>query len=70
MKLFRNAFFIWLVIGLPFTAALAVEPVRIVLEFKPDIDNGRRTFEICARCHLPEAWGNNDGTYPQLAGQH
>lgn len=52
------------------TATVAIEPIRIVLEFEPDIDNGRRTFDICARCHLPEAWGNNDGTYPQLAGQH
>ena len=48
----------------------AAEPIRVVLEFVPDIENGRRTFVICARCHLPEAWGNNDGTYPQLAGQH
>jgi cytochrome c553 len=52
------------------TAATAVEPIRVVLEFVPDIDNGRRSFDICARCHLPEAWGNYDGTYPQLAGQH
>jgi len=52
------------------TLAAASEPIRVVLEFTPDIDNGRRTFDICARCHLPEAWGNNDGTYPQLAGQH
>ena len=51
-------------------AAGAVEPIRIVLEFVPDLDNGRRSFDICARCHLPEAWGNADGTYPQLAGQH
>ncbi len=51
-------------------AAAAVEPIRVVLEFHPDIDNGRRSFEICARCHLPEAWGNQDGTYPQIAGQH
>lgn len=51
-------------------AARALEPIRIVLEFTPDIDNGRRTFDICARCHLPESWGNEDGTYPQLAGQH
>ena len=51
-------------------AAAAVEPIRVVLEFVPDIDNGRHNFDICARCHLPEAWGNNDGTYPQLAGQH
>lgn len=61
--------FIVFILSLPGTTQ-GVEPIRIVLEFEPDIDNGRRTFEICARCHLPEAWGNDDGTYPQLAGQH
>jgi cytochrome c553 len=50
--------------------AMAVEKITIHLDFIPDIDNGRSTFGICARCHLPEAWGNDDGTYPQLAGQH
>jgi len=48
----------------------AVEPVRAMLELQPDIENGRRLFGICARCHLPEAWGTSDGSYPQLAGQH
>lgn len=48
----------------------AVEPVIMTLELQPDIDNGRRQFGICARCHLPEAWGTRDGSYPQLAGQH
>ncbi len=57
-------------IGLLSNAAPAAESIRVVLEFTPNLDNGRRTFEICSRCHLPEAWGNGDGTYPQLAGQH
>lgn len=48
----------------------ALEPIRVVLELSPDLDNGRRQFAICARCHLPEAWGTRDGSYPQLAGQH
>lgn len=48
---------------------LALEPIRAVLELEPDLDNGRRQFAICARCHLPEAWGTRDGSYPQLAGQ-
>ena len=52
------------------TSLPAVEPVRATLELQPDIDNGRRLFGICARCHLPEAWGTTDGSYPQLAGQH
>jgi cytochrome c553 len=51
-------------------ALSAMEPVRATLELQPDIDNGRRLFGICARCHLPEAWGTADGGYPQLAGQH
>lgn len=54
----------------PQTALRAVEPIRIELELTPDIDNGRQRFRICARCHLPEAWGSRDGGYPQLAGQH
>lgn len=72
MKITRQlltSFVTAIMLSLP-TLAAAVEPIRVVLEFEPDIDNGRRTFDICARCHLPEAWGNNDGTYPQLAGQH
>jgi len=72
MKIARRlcCVFTTVVILLFSAAAGAVEPIRVVLEFVPDVDNGRRTFDICARCHLPEAWGNNDGTYPQLAGQH
>jgi cytochrome c553 len=48
----------------------AVEKITIQLDFTPDIEDGKTTFGVCARCHLPEAWGNADGTYPQLAGQH
>lgn len=46
------------------------EPIKVVLEFEPNLENGERVFEVCASCHLPEGWGNPDGTYPQLAGQH
>jgi cytochrome c553 len=48
----------------------ATDKITIELEFVPDLDDGRKTFGVCARCHLPEAWGHPDGTYPQLAGQH
>jgi cytochrome c553 len=50
--------------------AQGVEKITIQLDFIPDIEDGKTTFSVCARCHLPEAWGNADGTYPQLAGQH
>ena len=40
------------------------------IDLKPDIENGRDIFEVCAACHLTEGWGKKDGTFPQLAGQH
>ncbi len=40
------------------------------MALKPDLENGREVYEICASCHLQEGWGLKDGTYPQIAGQH
>lgn len=40
------------------------------LKLKPDLKNGREVYEVCSACHLPEGWGQTDGTFPQLAGQH
>ena len=48
----------------------AAEPVTIKLSFEADLQNGQRVYETCAACHLPEGWGNSDGGYPQIAGQH
>lgn len=35
-----------------------------------DREAGRRAYERCAVCHLPDATGRADGTFPSLAGQH
>lgn len=40
------------------------------LHLTPDLENGRKVYEVCSGCHLPEGWGLKDGTFPQLAGQH
>jgi cytochrome c553 len=40
------------------------------MNLKPDRENGRNVYEVCAACHLTEGWGTEDGTFPQLAGQH
>jgi len=32
-------------------------------------EDGVAVFEVCSACHLPEGWGTQDGTFPQLAGQ-
>ena len=39
------------------------------VNLEPDLENGRDVYEVCAACHLPEGWGTEDGTFPQLAGQ-
>ena len=40
------------------------------LGLTPDLENGMDVYEVCSACHLPEGWGLEDGTFPQLAGQH
>lgn len=40
------------------------------MSLTPDLENGMEVYEVCSACHLPEGWGMDDGTFPQLAGQH
>ena len=48
---------------------LAMKEYDQAITLTPDMANGRRAFESCAVCHGPEGWGNEEGTYPQIAGQ-
>ena len=47
-----------------------VQEIEQALKLTPNIENGRDVYEVCAGCHLPEGWGKEDGTFPQLAKQH
>lgn len=40
------------------------------LHLTPNHENGIEVYEVCSSCHLLEGWGTEDGTFPQLAGQH
>ncbi len=40
------------------------------MHLTPNKENGRDVYEVCAACHLTEGWGTEEGTFPQLAGQH
>ena len=40
------------------------------LTLTPDRERGIAVYEVCSACHLLEGWGQKDGTFPQLAGQH
>jgi cytochrome c553 len=39
------------------------------LTLTPNLENGKKVYQICAVCHTPEGWGLESGIYPQLAGQ-
>ncbi|MCB0332968.1 MAG: c-type cytochrome [Bdellovibrionales bacterium] len=40
------------------------------MHLTPDRENGIEVYEVCSSCHQLEGWGLEDGTFPQLAGQH
>ena len=47
----------------------AAAEVEAALPLTPDLENGKKAFQTCSVCHLPEGWGSIDGRYPQVAGQ-
>jgi cytochrome c553 len=46
------------------------EEIKLALSAKPDLENGKDLYEVCAGCHLLEGWGKADGTFPQISGQY
>ncbi len=63
-------FFVFVLSSSSFADHGLPETISVELRFTPDLENGARVYEICESCHLPDGWGNDDGVYPQLAGQH
>lgn len=44
--------------------------LKRALSLKPDIDHGRKVYNLCATCHYANGWGKEDGSFPVIAGQH
>lgn len=40
------------------------------MSLKGDAEKGKEVFKLCIACHSTNGWGLNDGTFPQLSGQH
>ena len=40
------------------------------LHLTPNHENGIEVYEVCSACHQLNGWGLDDGTFPQIAGQH
>ncbi len=55
---------------LPFCAASTPDEINRSLELKPNIDNGKKIYPLCATCHMPTGWGKKDGSFPVIANQH
>lgn len=48
----------------------AADPYAAALALDGDVEAGRTSYQqTCAVCHLPDAAGRADGTFPRLAGQ-
>lgn len=52
------------------TNAQSNEELMQVLSLSPDIEEGKKVFDSCSKCHGVEGWGSYNGDFPQLAGQH
>lgn len=50
--------------------AQANAELKQVLSLTPNIEAGKKVFDMCSKCHGVEGWGSYDGDFPQLAGQH
>ncbi len=48
----------------------AGEEVAEAIKLTPNIENGKKTYELCASCHDASGWGKVDGSFPVIAGQH
>ena len=78
MKTLKTMLMIVMALALLAPAAFAEDPVwnagggeqDEALGLTPDLDHAIEVYEVCAACHLLEGWGTEDGTFPQVAGQH
>ena len=49
---------------------LSADELDKAMTLEPDLENGLDVYVVCSACHMPEGWGVEEGTFPQLAGQH
>jgi len=55
-------------IGIAF--ATSPDEATEAMKLTPNIENGKKTYELCATCHADNGWGKEDGSFPVIAGQH
>lgn len=50
--------------------ASSQDEINDAMKLTPNIENGKKTYELCASCHADNGWGKEDGSFPAIAGQH
>lgn len=55
--------------GVAFAEQPVPDELDQALHLTPDLENGKKSYMVCAVCHRPEGWGSYEGRYPQVAGQ-
>jgi cytochrome c553 len=46
------------------------EQLESAIALTPDIEAGKITFALCAACHGNDGFGQQEGEFPSIAGQH
>ena len=67
-KLITGLFLVLFPFGFAF--ADAASETSKAMELTPDLEVGKKTYELCASCHNANGWGKEDGSFPVIAGQH
>ncbi len=61
--------FVFFASPLPADAPLDDELTQ-AMSLEPNVENGKQVFKLCMACHQATGWGLEDGSFPQLSGQH
>lgn len=63
-------FLLLLMLTSSFATANKLDETTAAMKLTPNIDAGKKTYELCAACHEKNGWGKEDGSFPVIAGQH
>ena len=67
---FLTGFILALTALMPLCAISTPNELTEALELRPNIENGKKIYPLCASCHMKNGWGKKDGSFPVIAGQH
>ncbi len=65
--LFLASFFI---VSTTFAGAPLDDELTQAMKLEGNAEKGKEVFKLCLACHSTNGWGLEDGTFPQLSGQH